>query len=475
MRAVPARAVHLVADEEFELPELRGRALPSGSFTETYYDTEDRRLDRAGFTLRRRVENGKGMWQLLVSSDGTLLELEVPGGPAAPPPNLQELVSAASAGFALTPVARLRTRRGGIRVKEGSHSLAKVGVSSIAVLDGRRVVRQLHEIEVEPLAGGRKQLARIEKALRKAGAAPLDDRPRLARALDADEPQEAPAPTQALERLRNFFREQYARMLAHDPGVRVGEDVEDLHRLRVAARRLRSIVRTAGPILDAAWADHLRAELSWLGDALGPARDLDVMLEHLRAEAADLDAADRKALAPVFKKLNAERRAAQAYVLEALRSERYLALLATVEGAAAAPPVGESDGSLESAAKDEFQRLRKAMHKVETEPSDEALHKARIKGKRARYAAELVEDELGKPASKLVSRAKAFQDVAGEHQDAVVAEQRIRALIDGSRSQRAVLAAGILIGRQRERRHNAAAALPTAWARLDESVQRVWG
>ena len=470
---MPARAVQLVADEVFELPELRGRALPSGSFTETYYDTKDRRLDRAGFTLRRRVENGKGMWQLRVSSDGASLELEVPGGPAAPPPNLQELVSAASAGFALAPVARLRTRRGGIRVKEGRHSLAKVGVFSIAVLDGRRVVRQLHEIEVEPLAAGRKQLARIEKALRKAGARPLD-RPRLARALDEAELQEAPAPTAALERLRSFFREQYARMLAHDPGVRVGADIEDLHQLRVAARRLRSIVRTAGPVLDATWADHLRAELSWLGSALGPARDLDVLVEHLRSEAAELDDADRKALASIFKKLRAERTTAQARVLEALRSERYLALLATIEGAAAAPPAGEGDASLESAAKDEFQRVRKAMREVDEAPSDEALHKARIKGKRARYAAELVEDELGKPAARLVSRAKAFQDVAGEHQDAVVAEERIRALVDGSRSQPAVLAAGILIGRQRERRRRAAAALPSAWARLDESVQRVW-
>jgi hypothetical protein len=64
--------------------------------------------------------------------------------------------------------------------------------------------------------------------------------------------------------------------------------------------------------------------------------------------------------------------------------------------------------------------------------------------------------------------------VAGEHQDAVVAEERIRGLVAASRSQRAVLAAGILIGRQRERRRRAAAELPRAWARLDESVRRVW-
>ncbi len=66
-----------------------------------------------------------------------------------------------------------------------------------------------------------------------------------------------------------FFREQFARMLAHDPGVRLGEDPEELHQLRVATRRLRSVLRTATPLLEATWAQALRDELSWLGDELG--------------------------------------------------------------------------------------------------------------------------------------------------------------------------------------------------------------
>ncbi len=72
------------------------------------------------------------------------------------------------------------------------------------------------------------------------------------------------------------------------------------------------------------------------------------------------------------------------------------------------------------------------MRQVEEEPTDEAIHQARIKGKRARYAAELLEDELGKPGAKLLAAAKEFQDAAGEHHDAVVAEARIRALLRGS-------------------------------------------
>lgn len=113
------------------------------------------------------------------------------------------------------------------------------------------------------------------------------------------------------------------------------------------------------------------------------------------------------------------------------------------------------------------------MAKLERSPSDEALHRARIKGKRARYAAELLEAERGKAMARAVDRAKEFQDLAGEHQDAYVAEERIRAFATESRS-RAALAAGILVGRQRARREHAAAALPKAWAKLDDAAAKAF-
>jgi CHAD domain-containing protein len=470
---VAERNVQLVAGEELDLTGLNGRALPSRAYTETYFDTADQRLASVGFTLRRRVENGKGTWQLSVTSDGAGLDVEAVGGPAAPPAELKELVSAASGGFELGPVARLRARAGGIRVRQGRHSLAKVAVSSIAVLDGRRVVRELKEIEIEPLAADRKQLARIEKILRKAGARRAKPQLRLARALAVETPLEAPAATPELELLRGFFREQYARLLAHDPGVRLGSSPRDLHQLRVAARRLRSVLKTAAPVLDQGWVERLREELSWLGGELGPARDLDVLLDHLREEVGTLSPRDRRALRPVLKKLESERETAQERVLTALRSERYLGLLASLEGASAAPPAGDTGASLEDAARAEFDRLRKAMAALNDSPSDEALHRARIKGKRARYAAELLEPARGKAMTRLVERAKQFQDVAGEHQDAVVAEGRIRDLAAGSRAP-AALAAGILVGRQVARRRRASAALPKAWARLDEAAAKAW-
>ena len=280
-------------------------------------------------------------------------------------------------------------------------------------------------------------------------------------------------PSPALEQLRVYLHEQYARMLAHEPGVRVGNDPEDLHQLRVAARRLRSVLRTAAPLLDRAWVDEIRSELAWLGGELGPARDLDVLIADLRREADELDPADGDALSPLFEKLDDARDAARERVLEATRSDRYVALLRSIEAAAAGPPA-RGDGSLRREVKEEFKQLRKAMRRVEKEPSDESIHQARIRGKRARYATELLEDELGRPGARLLAAAKEFQDAAGEHQDSVVAEARLRELLRGVRAQRTAFAAGLLVGRQRERRRASAEALRKAWRRYEQAAEKVW-
>ena len=169
------KTVELEAGEEFKLPPLDGRLLAPRVYTETFYDTARGRLEQAGFTLSRRLENGQGIWRLRVTCDGaSTLDLEALGGPAEPPDELRELITAASAGFTLAPAARVRTRSTNLRVKAGSRSLARIDVAWIAVLDGQRPARSFCQIELEPLAADRKELARLEKALRKAGAKPAN-------------------------------------------------------------------------------------------------------------------------------------------------------------------------------------------------------------------------------------------------------------------------------------------------------------
>jgi CHAD domain-containing protein len=246
--------------------------------------------------------------------------------------------------------------------------------------------------------------------------------------------------------------------------------------MRVATRRLRAFLRAAQPLLDREWAESLRSEVGWLGSALGPVRDLDVLMEHLHSDASDLDPKERRALRRIFRRLEQERSEDRAAMLAALGSDRYVALLDRLEDAARAPllAAGAEDASLEDIAADEYRQLRKAVRALGPEPSDDELHEIRIHGKRARYAAELAEPVVGKPATKFIQEAKAFQDVLGEHQDAAVAEARMRGMLLELGGAATAFSAGRLVERQRDRRLDARDAFPAAWKALQRRGRKAW-
>ena len=278
----------------------------------------------------------------------------------------------------------------------------------------------------------------------------------------------------AIGRLRSMLSRQYAQILRHDPGIRLDLDPEDVHRVRVAVRRSRAILRAARPVLDPSWSEPLRDELHWLGSALGRRRDVDVLLGHLRGEIEQLEQPERTAAGSLVELLAGEREAAQAIAVDALTSERYYWLLDGLESAVRGPRVRRGEVSLRKLAAKEFRRLRELAGRLAPDSTDEELHRARILGKRARYSAELAEPEVGKPARKFVERAKAFQDVLGTHQDAIVAEARLRGLLADSPGSGAAFAAGRLVERERSRRREARAALPEAWRELERAAEAAW-
>ena len=345
---------------------------------------------------------------------------------------MTSLLPAYLRGHELVRVARLRTRREGVRI-DG----AEVVDDAVAVLDGQRVTQRFRELEVELIDGDERTLRRLEKALRRAGARSGALRPKLSVALDlVDEPfDERPAigasPRQAVA---TALHAQYRRMLAHDPGTRLGTDAEDLHQLRVATRRSRAFLRAAMPLLDREWANDLRAELAWLGAALGPVRDLDVQIDHLEGELASIDGLAAPGL---VEDLRAERDRARVVLAEALDDPRYLALLDRMEATADPTVSTDADDTLAGLWWREFKRTRKAFERLRDASPDEQLHAARIQVKRARYSAELARAELGEPGEAFVEAAKSLQEILGTHQDATIAEERISAWVadDPSRAE----------------------------------------
>ena len=184
MRETVEREIKLAPGEGFVLPELGGERLPTRVFISTYHDTPDLRLAQHGVTLRHRVEDGAGLWQLKLPAGAARLELELPGTPARPPAEMVAMLPAYLRGRDLVPVARLRTRREGVRAQG-----AEIVDDNVSVLEGQRVARRFREVEVELLEGDERTLRRLEKELRRAGAESAGElRPKLYRALGLAKP-----------------------------------------------------------------------------------------------------------------------------------------------------------------------------------------------------------------------------------------------------------------------------------------------
>jgi CHAD domain-containing protein len=455
------RELKFDVDPDFELPELGGRGTGERTFTSTYFDTPDGRLLQCGITLRRRVEQRVGLWQLKLPSEDGRFELEEQGGPGRVPAAFVDLLPALlRGGAAVGPVAKLRTRREVSTVTRGDDRI-EVVLDAVTVLDGTKIAGKFSELEAEVTRGRGKALGAVGKELRRAGARRTDGAPKLARALARPEPAPAAHGDEPIDRLRSLLVAQYRAVLENDPGVRLGADPEAVHLARVATRRARALLRAAGTLVDPAWAESLRAELAWLGKLLGPVRDLDVLIGHVADEAAALERADARAVGTIRSRLGRQRGSARRTLLTAMSEPRYFRLLDTLAAAAHAP-AGAETASLAQIAADAFDRARRAKKALPPDPGDDELHAVRIQVKRARYAAELAEPVLGKAGARLLRRAKVVQDLIGEHQDACVAEARIRELaVSGGAS--AALAAGRLIERQQARKQAARAALPDAW------------
>jgi CHAD domain-containing protein len=226
----------------------------------------------------------------------------------------------------------------------------------------------------------------------------------------------------------------------------------------------------------------LRDELAWLGDALGAARDTDVLLERLRRRVGDVPERERGGAAEVVSALERQDAEVHGRLLEDLRSERYVVLLDRLVEAANAPALipdaasAQADEVLPRLVRKPWRSLEAAVKAAGKgrEPTDEALHAIRIKTKRARYAAEAVAPVVGKPARRFAEAAAELQGVLGDHNDAVVAEDWLRAWAAAHPSSAQAFAAGMLAGIEHM------AALGTrdmwrgAWERLSGKDQRSW-
>jgi CHAD domain-containing protein len=273
----------------------------------------------------------------------------------------------------------------------------------------------------------------------------------------------------AIDELRALLERQRNELERSEPGVREGADPEELHRFRVAARRSRAMIRASRPLVRDQLAT-LDRELRWLGSATGPVRDLDVLIERLRELQPSLEP-DQAGVESIIAALEVERLERRDTLVTLLDTMRFRELLDRFAETLLSLHVAQHHVSLEQLARKELNRLRDGYDDLGRHPSDEDLHALRIRAKHARYAAELPAVTGGELLSELASALSEVQDVIGAHQDAVVAEQRVRALA----REEARLAAGRIVERERRRRKKARAALPAAMKAVERRATEAFG
>jgi CHAD domain-containing protein len=464
----------------------------------TYFDTTDLALARHGITLRRRTGGEDEGWHLKVpSGPDTRTELRQPLGTAVGtvPERLLEPVRALVRDRPVVPVARVANRRRE-QVLWGDDDVALARLCDDHVSAERllepRAASAWREWEVELVEGDVGLLDLVERRLCEAGATSAPGSSKLARTLGDALPPPEPGPTDdELRRatvgdaLHHRLAEQLAALVEQDRRVRTG-DPASIHKMRIAARRLRSALRTFGPVLDRESVDPVVEDLRWLGQVLSPARDAQVLRERL------LDLVDGQpaelTLGPVAGTIDDDLRDAEGRgreeALRALADTRYFRLLDALDDLVRCPPLGP-DAS--APARDELPRLlhrdakklRRAVADVDAagtrDERDAALHEARKKAKRLRYAAESAAPVLGKRAAKLGKRAKKVQGTLGEHQDSVMSRRVLREL--GAREHlagRNGFTFGRLHAQEEVRAAGSVRDFESAWDRMPPERLRRW-
>ena len=213
--------------------------------------------------------------------------------------------------------------------------------------------------------------------------------------------------------------------LNHHGAVR-SDDPEFVHQMRVATRRLRAAMRMFGPVLPASFAEQLVPPMRELMQALGQARDLDVLMAEIVAPVARA-LPDEPRLTDLASAITIRLYAARSAIRHTLRQPAYGQLLLTATSLLQRTPFVEAPGGAgEAPSLLEFadRRLRRLLKKIlelaaaarpESPPS---LHELRIGIKRLRYAIEFFGPMIpGKSGAAVVKRLAGLQEELGQLND----------------------------------------------------------
>jgi CHAD domain-containing protein len=436
------------------LDELSIQPLPAQQLHDTYLDTEDWRVLRAGFALRVREKGGR--------PEATLKSLRSARDDVADRREITEPVSGSGAkaiAHAAGPVGSrvrdvagakpLRTlfevrttrQRFAVRNRKSAADMGEIALDEARFSrgSGQRRPLVLTRVELEAVGSDSEPLGRLAQRL----CAACDLHPaaenKFAVGLrsatleppgDATPDRKAEPPPAAMdpatgivgfaaETLRGLMREWQA----HEPAARLGESPEALHELRVAGRGMDTLLRLFRDYLPASLV-RTRPTLKGLVDILGDVRDVDIHLQDVGGFCDRLVERDRAALEPLLRHLQAQRARAQAAMLSALDAKparrwldtlpSQLAQLAT----AASPRNAAALTVVPDLIARRYQKLHECARRLTPRSAPDEFHKARIRAKKLRYVIEVTAPTYAKPAERMISALKKLQSRLGTQHDA---------------------------------------------------------
>jgi CHAD domain-containing protein len=442
------------------VPGLAGTTVDTGitrvvthdpvDLVEVHHDTEDLRLVRWGASLVRQSGGPDEGWRLTLPADGAangepeVVVLPLDAGEAGDvPAEMADIVTALARRNQLLPVATLHTRRvSHLLIGAEEQEVATLVDDIVSIMDGDVVAGRFRELDLHLLAEDPAVLDPISGLLAAHGAMPGATSKALSAlgpaargAAEVPEPDKVTPDDSAGDAVHAHLVTHVRRFLLQD--MRVRRDLPDsVHQMRVAARRLRSGLRVFAPLVDPVWSRHLRDELGWAASELGLSRDSEVLLARLDAHADELSETDARLIHEhVDPLMHAKAEAGRLEALEAMRSERHLALLDALVDAANNPQLTEAAQApgreaLPPLFAKAWRKLAKEVKALTLDGPAAEWHETRITAKRARYAAEALVPVFGAPAKGLASALSGVTEQLGEHQDASIAKDTCRELAD---------------------------------------------
>jgi len=256
-------------------------------------------------------------------------------------------------------------------------------------------------------------------------------------AIPFPEPMKSPGldPTDTVaEAARKLLRYQFAEMLIHEEGTKLGEDIDELHDMRVPVRRMRVAFEIFREAFDPKQLKpHLKG-LRSVGRTLGRVRDLDVFMEKADHYLASLPDEKRSGLDPLFRAWHGQREKERARMLAFFEGDEYRDFLHKFNRFVNTPGAGVKKGTQDYHVPHIVRHAApiminnrlgavRAYDEVLGVATIEQLHELRIEFKRLRYIVEFFREVLGEEAKVIIDEIKGVQDHLGDLNDANVACQ----------------------------------------------------